>query len=70
MKAIARYKYGSPDVPELRDIDKPGIGDDEVLVRVHAAGVDRGVWPLMTGMPLLSVIRLKKGGQVYLDRKR
>ncbi|MDQ3835275.1 MAG: NAD(P)-dependent alcohol dehydrogenase [Actinomycetota bacterium] len=51
MKAIVRYKYGSPDVLELRDIDKPEITDDEVLVRVHAAGVDRGAWHLMTGLP-------------------
>jgi NADPH:quinone reductase-like Zn-dependent oxidoreductase len=51
MKAIVRYTYGSPDVLELRDIDKPEIGDDEVLVRVHAAGLDRGVWHLMTGLP-------------------
>ena len=50
MKAIVRYKYGSPDVLELQEIDKPEIGDDEVLVRVHAAGVDRGVWHLMTGL--------------------
>src|ERR687884_1390887 len=50
MKAIVRYKYGSPDVLERRDIDKPEIGDDEVLLRVHAAGVDRGVWHLMTGL--------------------
>jgi NADPH:quinone reductase-like Zn-dependent oxidoreductase len=51
MKAIVRYKYGSPDVLELRDIDKPEIEDDEVLVYVRAAGVDRGVWHLMTGLP-------------------
>src|SRR5919202_551109 len=50
MKAIVRYEYGSPDVLELRDIDKPEIGDEEVLVRVHAAGVDRGVCHLMTGL--------------------
>ena len=50
MKAIVRYKYGSPDVLELRDIDKPKIGDAEVLVRVRAAGVDRGVWHLMAGL--------------------
>ncbi len=44
MKAIVRDNYGPPDVLELRDIDRPEIADDEVLVRVHAAGVDRGVW--------------------------
>jgi NADPH:quinone reductase-like Zn-dependent oxidoreductase len=51
MKAIIRYKYGSSDLLELRDVDKPGIGDEEVLVGVHAAGVDRGAWHLMTGLP-------------------
>ncbi|MGH9252328.1 MAG: NAD(P)-dependent alcohol dehydrogenase, partial [Acidimicrobiales bacterium] len=50
MKAIAQDTYGSTDVLELRDIDKPEIADDEVLIRVHAAGVDRGVWHLMTGL--------------------
>src|SRR5215212_6856556 len=51
MKAIVRDTYGSADVLELREVDKPEIGDDEVLVRVHAAGVDRGVWHIMTGLP-------------------
>ena len=51
MKAMVRDTYGSPDVLELRDIDIPEIADDEVLVRVHAAGVDRDVWHLMTGLP-------------------
>src|SRR5215213_4798744 len=51
MEAIVRDTYGSPEVLELRDIDKPEIADDEVLVRVHAAGVDRGVWHIMTGLP-------------------
>jgi NADPH:quinone reductase-like Zn-dependent oxidoreductase len=51
MKAIVQDRYGSADVLELRDIDKPKIGESEVLVRVHAAGVDRGVWHLMTGLP-------------------
>jgi len=51
MRAIIQEKYGAPDVLELRLIDKPEITDDEVLVRVRAAGVDRGVWHLMTGLP-------------------
>jgi NADPH:quinone reductase-like Zn-dependent oxidoreductase len=51
MKAIVRGTYGSPDLLELRDIDKPELGDDEVLVRVHAAGVGRDVWHVMTGLP-------------------
>lgn len=53
MKAIVQDTYGSPDVLRLRDIDRPGIGDNDVLVRVHAAGVDPGVWHLMTGLPYL-----------------
>ena len=51
MKAIIRDVYGSFDGLELREIDKPEIEDDEVLVHVHAAGVDRGVWHIMTGLP-------------------
>jgi NADPH:quinone reductase-like Zn-dependent oxidoreductase len=51
MKAIVRDEYGSHDVLELRDIDIPEIADDEVLVRVHAAGVGRDVWHVMTGQP-------------------
>jgi len=53
MKAIVQDTYGSPDVLQLREIDKPVVGDDEVLVRVHAAGVDQGVWHLMAGLPYL-----------------
>src|SRR5829696_6155501 len=51
MKAIVRDTYGSPDLLELRDIAIPEIADDEVLVRVHAAGVGRDVWHVMTGLP-------------------
>lgn len=53
MKAIVQDRYGSADVLELRDIDKPGIGVDEVLVRVRAAGVHAGDWHLMAGLPYL-----------------
>ena len=51
MKAIVQDTYGSADVLDLREIPKPDISADEVLVRVHAAGVDRGVWHRMTGLP-------------------
>jgi NADPH:quinone reductase-like Zn-dependent oxidoreductase len=53
MKAVVQDTYGPADVLELREIDQPVVGDDEVLVRVHAAGVDPGVWHLMTGRPYL-----------------
>lgn len=46
-------RYGSADVLELKTIDRPTAGDDQVLVRVHAAGLDQGVWHLMAGMPYL-----------------
>jgi NADPH:quinone reductase-like Zn-dependent oxidoreductase len=51
MKAIVRDTYGPPDVLELRDIEKPQIADEEVLVHVHAAGVGRDVWHVMAGLP-------------------
>ncbi len=51
MRAIARDTYGSPEGLELRDVEKPVAGDDQVLVRVRAAGVDQGVWHIMAGLP-------------------
>jgi NADPH:quinone reductase-like Zn-dependent oxidoreductase len=53
MRAILQDAYGPAEVLELRNIDKPVPKDDEVLVRVHAAGLDRGVWHVMTGLPYL-----------------
>src|SRR5687768_13207060 len=51
MRAIVQDAYGEADVLRLAEIDRPTIGDDEVLVRVHAAGVDQGAWHLMAGLP-------------------
>ncbi|WP_455358366.1 NAD(P)-dependent alcohol dehydrogenase [Streptomyces sp. SYSU K21746] len=53
MKAIVQDRYGSSDVLELKDVDKPTAGEGELLVRVHAGAVDAGVWHLMTGLPYL-----------------
>jgi NADPH:quinone reductase-like Zn-dependent oxidoreductase len=53
MKAITQDRYGSADVLRLRDIEEPTPGDHEVLVRVHAAGIARGVLHVMTGEPYL-----------------
>ena len=51
MKSIVRDTYGSPDVLELEEIDKPPVGDDEVLVRVHASSVNPVDWHIMRGSP-------------------
>jgi NADPH:quinone reductase-like Zn-dependent oxidoreductase len=59
MKAIVQDTYGSADVLQLREIDRPQIGADDVLIRVHAAGVDFGVWHLMAGVPY--AVRLVMG---------
>lgn len=53
MKAIVQDVYGNADVLQLRDMPLPVPGDGEVLIRVRAAGVDQGVWHLMTGRPYL-----------------
>src|SRR5664279_2000386 len=55
MKAIVQEEYGSipEDVLRLAGIDRPTIGNDEVLVQVRAASVDRGTWHLMSGLPKL-----------------
>ena len=59
MKAIVQTGYGSPDVFQLREIEKPVIDDDGVLLRVHAASVNALDWHLMRGIP--SIIRLTTG---------
>ena len=51
MKAIVQNAYGSPAVLDLREIDKPVVKDDGVLVRVHAAAIHAGDYFVMTGVP-------------------
>ena len=55
MQAVAQHRYGNApeEVLRLEHVARPEIGDDEVLVRVRAAGVDRGTWHLMAGRPYL-----------------
>ena len=53
MKAIVQDRYGGLETLEYKDIDRPAPRDGEVLVRVRAAGLDRGVWHLMAGLPYL-----------------
>ena len=59
MQAVAQDRYGSADILRLARIDRPEVGDHDVLLQVHAAGLDRGTWHLMTGRPLL--LRLALG---------
>jgi Alcohol dehydrogenase GroES-like domain len=59
MKAIRFDRYGSADVLELRDIDIPAVGDDELLVRVRAPSVNPLDWHFMRGTPY--VVRLIAG---------
>jgi NADPH:quinone reductase-like Zn-dependent oxidoreductase len=54
MKAIVQDRYGPPDVLELRDVAKPAPGDNEVLVRVHAAAVNALDWHYMRGDPYVA----------------
>jgi NADPH:quinone reductase-like Zn-dependent oxidoreductase len=53
MKAIIRERYGSPDVLRLGEVEVPEVGDEELLVRVRAAGLERGTWHVMAGLPYL-----------------
>jgi NADPH:quinone reductase-like Zn-dependent oxidoreductase len=53
MKAIVQDHYGDLDVLDFRDIDQPVPTDNQVLIRVHAAGLHRGDWHVMTGLPYL-----------------
>ena len=65
MKAVIYDRYGSPDVLELREIDEPVVGDDQVLVRVRAASVNPADWHSMRGLPYTArfVFGLRKPGK-------
>ena len=52
-------RYGAPDVLEVRELEPPELGDDDLLLRVRAAGVDPSVWHFTTGLPYL--VRLGNG---------
>jgi len=54
MKAVVYDRYGSPDVLELTEIDKPVVRDDQVLVRVRAASVNPADWHIMRGLPYIA----------------
>jgi NADPH:quinone reductase-like Zn-dependent oxidoreductase len=54
MKAIVQEKYGTSEVLELRDIDKPAIAANEVLIRVRAAGVNPADWAIVAGLPYIA----------------
>ena len=54
MKAILFTKYGSPDVLQFTDVEKPIPGDDEVLIKVHAASANPADWHIMRGAPFLA----------------
>jgi len=53
MRAIVQHEYGAPDVLSLGKVAKPAVGDDEVLVEVHASSVNPADWHLSTGTPYL-----------------
>ncbi len=59
MQAVVHDRYGNADVLEIRTVGRPSISASQVLVQVQAAGIDRGVWHLMTGEPY--AVRLAVG---------
>lgn len=59
MKAVVHARYGNPDVLQVTSLRRPVPKSNEVLIRVHAAGLDYGQWHLMTGTPY--VARLATG---------
>jgi len=59
MRAITQDRYGTSEVLRLTQLPRPAVGDNQVLIRVHAAGLDRGTEHLMTGKPY--AVRLALG---------
>src|SRR5213593_2730828 len=71
MKAIVRERYGPPDVLELKDVPRPVLEDDSVLVRVRAASINAYDWHMMRGRPALvrvfSGVRKPKSTAMGID---
>jgi NADPH:quinone reductase-like Zn-dependent oxidoreductase len=71
MRAIVYDRYGPPDVVELREIDKPALTDDGLLVRVHAASLNVFDWHMLTGVPYMARmqagLRKPKNGAIGVD---
>jgi len=58
MKAFVRNRFGSPDVLELQEVDKPELSDGGVLVRVRAASVNPADWYGVSGTPLVARVEM------------
>jgi NADPH:quinone reductase-like Zn-dependent oxidoreductase len=71
MKAVVYTKYGSPDVLEYKDVEKPKPKDDEVLVKIKATSINSWDWDMLTGKPriyrLISGIRKPKYNIMGID---
>jgi hypothetical protein len=71
MKVIVQDRFGAPEVLELREVDKPQVGDGEVLVQVRAASVNPADWYAMAGTPWVARpqlgLRKPKTGRLGLD---
>ena len=53
MKAVVQDRYGPPEVLVLREVERPAVGDGDVLVRVHAASVNPQDWHIMRASPFI-----------------
>jgi len=67
MKAILYHEYGSPNVLQLKEVEKPTPGNDELLIKVHAVSVNRSDWEGLIGKPLYARMGgLRKPGNPIL----
>src|SRR5215207_9327570 len=67
MKAIVYYKYGSPDVLQMQEVEKPVPTDDQLLIKVHAVSLNRSDWEALTGKPFYTRMGgLRKPGNPIL----
>ena len=54
MQAIVFTEYGSPDRLQLKEVEKPTLKDDEVLVNVHASSINSWDWEFLNGTPFIN----------------
>jgi len=64
MKAIVQESYGPPEqVLRLEDVDRPPVGDDDVLIRLRATSVNTPDWITVTGIPYILRLNPGSGGR-------
>ena len=69
MKAVVYEKYGSPDVLEYREIEKPTVMEDDILVKIHASSMNAVDWHIRSGTPFMARLMGGRAKTLFMKPK-